>query len=174
MVAEGLEMVEFRAGQEVFCQGDPGDRFYIVREGTGRWREGTCGEVGSEGGARSGSQQGMADLAAAHVGRGVSVGDSGIWRSGTRVAEEPPGEEVGRQGCGGLAAPSAGLTSGTCGCPAPCPLPSCLTCPLAAAAAVVLARVGQEVGRKGEGSFFGELALVNNEPRTATAYGAAW
>lgn len=35
MVAEGLQMVEFRAGQQVYGQGDPGDRFYIVREGTG-------------------------------------------------------------------------------------------------------------------------------------------
>ena len=35
MVAEGLELVEFQAGQEVFAQGDAGDRFFLVKEGTG-------------------------------------------------------------------------------------------------------------------------------------------
>lgn len=41
MVAEGLEMVEFQAGQAVFEQGEAGDKFYIIKEGTGgcggRW-----------------------------------------------------------------------------------------------------------------------------------------
>lgn len=35
VVAEGLEMVEFQAGQPIFAQGEAGDKFYIIREGTG-------------------------------------------------------------------------------------------------------------------------------------------
>ncbi|KAI7838861.1 hypothetical protein COHA_007362 [Chlorella ohadii] len=34
VVAEGLEMVEFQAGQAIFEQGEAGDKFYIIREGT--------------------------------------------------------------------------------------------------------------------------------------------
>lgn len=37
VVAEGLEMVEFQAGQAIFEQGEAGDKFYIIREGTGGW-----------------------------------------------------------------------------------------------------------------------------------------
>lgn len=35
MVADGLEMVEFQAGQAIFEQGEAGDKFFIIREGTG-------------------------------------------------------------------------------------------------------------------------------------------
>ena len=35
MVADALEMQEFRAGQAVFRQGEAGQRFYILKEGTG-------------------------------------------------------------------------------------------------------------------------------------------
>ena len=37
MVADALEMQEFRAGQAVFRQGEAGQRFYILKEGTGGW-----------------------------------------------------------------------------------------------------------------------------------------
>ena len=43
MVAEALEMVEFRAGEVVFQEGDAGDRFYVLREGAVRVTKG--GEV---------------------------------------------------------------------------------------------------------------------------------
>lgn len=39
MVAEALELVEFGAGERVFGEGDPGDRFYLVREGAGEEEE---------------------------------------------------------------------------------------------------------------------------------------
>lgn len=35
VVADALELVEFQAGQAVFRQGEAGDRFYVIREGTG-------------------------------------------------------------------------------------------------------------------------------------------
>lgn len=35
VVADALELVEFQAGQAVFRQGETGDRFYLIREGTG-------------------------------------------------------------------------------------------------------------------------------------------
>ncbi|KAL4451289.1 hypothetical protein ABPG77_009361 [Micractinium sp. CCAP 211/92] len=34
VVADALELVEFQAGQAVFRQGETGDRFYLIREGT--------------------------------------------------------------------------------------------------------------------------------------------
>eukprot|EP00887_Chlorella_sp_A99_P000268 scaffold13.g268.t1 len=34
LVAEALELVEFRAGAAVFGQGDPADKFYVIRDGT--------------------------------------------------------------------------------------------------------------------------------------------
>lgn len=36
VVADALELVEFRAGDRVFGEGEAGDRFYLMREGTGK------------------------------------------------------------------------------------------------------------------------------------------
>ena len=50
-----------------------------------------------------------------------------------------------------------------CACPCPCLPPP----------AVVLTKDGNELARLGEEAYFGERALINAEPRAATATGAA-
>ena len=35
MVADALDLVEFKAGEAVFAQGEAGDKFYCIKEGTG-------------------------------------------------------------------------------------------------------------------------------------------
>ena len=37
MVADALDLVEFKAGVAVFTQGEAGDKFYCIKEGTGGW-----------------------------------------------------------------------------------------------------------------------------------------
>ena len=51
MVAEALELAEFGAGEAVFRQGEPGDRFYCIKEGTGAQGRGGRGAERA-GGAR--------------------------------------------------------------------------------------------------------------------------
>jgi hypothetical protein len=58
VVADALDLVEFKAGEAVFAQGEAGDKFYCIKEGTGgrTWvgwkgrKEGEEGEEGGEGG----------------------------------------------------------------------------------------------------------------------------
>ena len=35
VVADALDLVEFKAGEAVFAQGEAGDKFYCIKEGTG-------------------------------------------------------------------------------------------------------------------------------------------
>lgn len=145
MVAEGLEMVEFQAGQTIFAQGEPGDKFFVIREGTGALQtykgcswEGCAGR-GTAGSARLGEPPG-AGLRAALQEHGAA--------GGRRRRRHDP------------------LALLACGRRPPY-LP-----PPAAPAAVVLTKDGNELARLGEEAYFGERALINAEPRAAAATGA--
>ena len=125
MVADALELVEFQAGQKVFRQGEAGDRFYVIREGTG-------GVVEER----------------------VRLGG---WE--LRVGFHSSFEGASCLGAGGPSLTHPGPASLLRSLPPPSP-------------AVVLTQDGVETERLGEGAFFGEKALINDEPRATSALGA--